>query len=287
MIIFYLREAVQSITRAKASFVLTTISLTIAVLLILASILTIQVSELFESKLKNNVRVNLFLKENVNEYSIKDYKKELEAKSFVSSVKYINKEEAAELFIRETGENFKEILEYNPLPESFVVGLNKDWVAQDTIKIIIAQFSKYNWVEEVVFRESFIYNLLSYIEKSKQYVFVLTGIIFLISLYLVYSTIRLVIHSRMKELETMKLVGAKLFTIKTPIVLNGLLAGLIAGVLATAIFYLIKSQFITIQSLSLFINKNIYQYLTVLLATGPLFSLIVTIYALRKVSLKI
>lgn len=287
MILFYLREAFKSVTRAKASFVLTTISLTIAVLLILASFISIQLSQLFESKLKNNVKINLFIKDTVSEKSIKKFKTELEKEAYVASVKYVDKKQAADIFIKETGEDFRDVLDYNPLPASFVISLNTEWVQQDTVKAIISSFSKFNWVDEVVFKDSFVYRILNYIDRTKQYIFIITGIIFLISLYLVYSTIRLIINARRKELETMKLVGAKLITIKAPVVLNGIIAGLLAGIIAAVIVHFVKIQFAAVHLISSFIEQNSLSYILILMLTGPVFSFIVTVYALRKVSLKI
>jgi len=48
MIFFHIREAIKSISRAKASFILTFISLGIAVVLIIASVVAVQLSNILE-----------------------------------------------------------------------------------------------------------------------------------------------------------------------------------------------------------------------------------------------
>ena len=287
MIIFYFKEAFKSIFHAKASFILTLITLSIAVILIAASVGAIQLSEIFENKLKNNVKVTLFLQDSVKQNSVSICEEELQSLKFINEVTYISKDKAAESFIRETGEDFMEILDYNPLPASFIIQLNAEFVTEDSVESIVIDLQKYTWADEVVSGNRFIYRVLKYVDDSKQYLFIITLIILLISIYLVYSTTRLITESRMKELETMKLVGAKLSTIKIPIVINNLAAGIIAGIVGVLIFELVNSEIGDYQFLVNFVkDKKIFYYI-LLLIISPALSLLVTLFALRKLTLKI
>ncbi|MCH7963555.1 MAG: hypothetical protein IH852_06410 [Bacteroidetes bacterium] len=287
MIIFWFKEAFKSISRAKSSFFLTLISLTLAVILIEASITALKLSEIFQKTIKSNINVSLFIKDPFNENNIKDYKSELSRKNYIKSVKYVSKDEAAKSFIRETGEDFREILDYNPLPASFVAKLNTDVISKDSLNSVINNLSSLKWVDEVVFKDSFVYRLLSYLEAGKNYLFITTAILILIAVYLVYSTIKLITNNRMKELETMKLVGAKLSTIKMPIILNGLITGLLASIISIAVYYFISIQVDQYYLVNKFITANKYFYVATLLIIGPVLSFLVTVYSLRKITLKI
>jgi len=287
MIIFWFKEAFKSISRAKSSFFLTLISLTLAVILIEASITALKLSEIFQKTIKSNINVSLFIKDPFNENNIKDYKSELSRKNYIKSVKYVSKDEAAKSFILETGEDFREILDYNPLPASFVAKLNTDVISKDSLNSVINNLSSLKWVDEVVFKDSFVYRLLSYLEAGKNYLFITTAILILIAVYLVYSTIKLITNNRMKELETMKLVGAKLSTIKMPIILNGLITGLLASIISIAAYYFISIQVDQYYLVNKFIIANKYFYVATLLIIGPVLSFLVTVYSLRKITLKI
>ena len=287
MIIFYFKEAFKSILHAKASFILTLITLCIAVILIAASAGAIQLSEIFEKRLKKNVKLTLFLQDSLKQNSVTFCKEELQSLKFTNLVTYISKENAADNFIKETGEDFREILDYNPLPASFIIKLKSEFVPKDSVEKIVATLQKYSWVDEVVAGNNFIYRVLKYVDESKQYLFIITVIILLISIYLVYSTTRLITESRMKELETMKLVGAKLSTIKMPIVINNFVAGIIAGIISVLIFEIVSSEFSSYQVLANFVKANKVFYYILLLIIGPTLSLFVTLFALRKLSLKI
>jgi len=91
----------------------------------------------------------------------------------------------------------------------------------------------------------------------------------------------------MKELETMKLVGAKLSTIKMPIVINNITAGIIAGIISVLIFELVNSEISGYQFLVNFVKGNKVFYYALLLIISPILSLFVTLFALRKLTLKI
>lgn len=287
MVIFWIKEAIKSIGRAKYSFLLTLISLTIAVILIEASIMALQLSNIFQNKLKNNINISVFIKDPFNQDDIKNYNSILTEKDFIKSVKFVSKEEAALNFINETGEDFRDILNYNPLPASFVVQLNTDVVSKDSLNYVMSNLTKLTFVDEVIFRNKFVYRLLSYLDAGKNYLFIVTGLLIFIAVYLVYSTIKLITNTRMVELETMKLVGAKLSTIKMPLLLNGLFTGFLASLVSIVIYYFVSTQVSQYQLIQKFIVANKYFYLLSLFAIGPTLCLIVTLFALRKLTLKI
>jgi cell division transport system permease protein len=91
----------------------------------------------------------------------------------------------------------------------------------------------------------------------------------------------------MEELETMKLVGAKLSTIKFPIIFNGILIGFFASIISLVIFILFIYYFDNYIGVQKFLTFNSYFYLIIILSVGPLAGLLVSIFSLRKITLKI
>lgn len=284
---FSLKEAFRLIKRAKVSFFLSLISLSISVLLITASLALIQSSELIQKKIKEDISINLYLKDNLQPDQISEIGIVLKSRGYVKTVNYIDKNKAAEIFIRETGEDFRKLLDYNPLPASFIVTLKDNYFNQDSLNTIIASLSGINGINDIGFKDEFIYKLISILNSVKKYIFITTGIILFISVYIVYSTVRLIISSRFEELETMKLVGAKLITIKMPVILNSMLVGLIAGLISTAIFMLFISVFTEYINKINFLGTSKYIYLGLLICVGPFLGLIISTISLRRLSLKI
>lgn len=287
MILFWIKEAFKLIARSKFSFLLALISITLSVVLITLSAFMIKSSAYFENQLKRSLVISVFIKDGLPDSVIQSSKKELEQQKFLSSYEYVSKEKAAEIFIKETGEDFRKILDYNPLPASFNIKLKDDYSSRDSIRKVIDRLSNFSWSSEVVFRQDFYHKVLSYIDQFKIYIFGLTGLILIVSLYLVYSTVRLILNSKYSELETMKFVGAKLSTIKMPIILNSTITGLFAGIISLGIiwvvYFYIKKYFVFIDD----VIQNKYEFIALILLVGPIIGIFVTIISLRKISLKI
>ena len=287
MILFWIKEAFKLIARSKFSFLLALISITLSVILIIISAFIISSSNHFEKQLKSSIVISMFISDTLSNESVSKSKEELDNLAFIKSYEFISKEKAAEIFIKETGEDFRKILDYNPLPASFNIKIKDEFSSRDSVRKIIDKLSSLKWCGEVVFRQDFYHKILSYIDQAKIYIFSLTGLILLVSLYLVYSTVRLILNSKYSELETMKFVGAKLSTIKMPIILNSAITGLFASIIATGIvlaaYTYIRKYFETIDS----VITNKYEFLLVMLFIGPVIGIIVTIISLRKISLKI
>lgn len=287
MILFFIRESLRLFSRAKLSSFLTFVSTTIAVILIVISFFLYHSSGKLENYLKENITISVFLKDSALRNNIEQMKEEITSKDFISQLDYISKEDAVEIFIEETGEDFRKILDYNPLPASFNLKVRSEYAETDSLKNIITKLSSINWIDEVVYKDDIIQKLLVYLKEFRLYVFAFTLLILLVSLYLVYSTVKLILNSRTEEFETMKLVGAKLSTIKIPIILNGLVIGVFAALSAVAMFYLIISLTGDYISALKVVQFEQYQYLVLISVTGPCISVLSTVFSLRKVSLKI
>ena len=284
---FSLKEAFRLIGRAKSSFFLSLTSLIISVLLITASLALIQSTNVIQKKIKENVSINLFLKDGLSQDETNKIKNELEKKEYIKSLYYIDKDEAAEIFIKETGEDFRKLLDYNPLPASFTMSMKDKYVEKDSLDDIIASLSAIKGVDEIGMKDEFIYKLISTLNSIKKYIFIATGVILFLSIYIVYSTVRLIINSRFEELETMKLVGAKLITIKMPVILNSMIVGMLAGAISTGIFILFVSIFADYISTINFLGTSRYIYLSLLIFVGPFLGFAISIISLKRLSLKI
>lgn len=287
MLSFYLKESVKIIGRAVPSFLLSLTSILIAVLLISISLISIELSDALQNKIKSSFGLEIFLKENLSNNDFSIIQEEINGARFFSSVAFISKDKAAEIFVKETGEDFARILDYNPLPASFSVKLKPEYLASDSLKIITASLQSLNGIDEIVYKEEYLNQIVSTIERFKFYILLAAIILILVSIYLVYSTVSAILKVKADDFETMKLVGAKISTIKIPIILNAILIGLFSSILASGvILYLLKFiERISANSFEL-INMEI-AYILFALFIGPALGFAVSIFAVRNISLKI
>ena len=86
--------------------------------------------------------------------------------------------------------------------------------------------------EEVI---SKINNLADFVNKYSWYV---TGLFILISIVVIFNTIRMSIYTRQSEIQIMKLVGASNIVVRTPFVIESVLYSLAAVLIVVAIIYL-------------------------------------------------
>lgn len=287
MINFLIKESLKSFRRTKPAFVLSIFSTSIGVLLIQISFLLIQVSDTLEVKIKERFKINIFLIDSISENSINEFSNQLKLITSIESVEFISKENAAQNFIKETGEDFRNILDINPLPASFAVKLKSEVNDYAEIKKIIDRLKNNSFVSEVDFQGELFNKILSYIKNIQNYIFILTAILVIVAFYLVYSTLKLIIQTKNDEIETMKLVGGTASIIRMPIIFSGLFIGIISSILNTVILAVASNYF----------DKSFYKFEIfqdigynlnyLFLSFGPILGLISSFFATRKINLKI
>jgi cell division transport system permease protein len=72
--------------------------------------------------------------------------------------------------------------------------------------------------------------------------YLITGFLLLSAVLLIWNTIRTAMFARRREIEVMKLVGATNWFIRLPFMLEGLLQGLVGGVLASGVMLLFNAN---------------------------------------------
>jgi cell division transport system permease protein len=129
------------------------------------------------------------------------------------------------------------VLEFNPLPPSFKVFTKPDYRTSDRVEKISQELAAIKGVDTIIYRKE----LLELIDKRTKTVNNVTlGLGLLISIsaiLLVSNTIRLAIYAKRKLIRTMELVGATSMFIRLPFLLEGVIQGIVGGLLASVLLY--------------------------------------------------
>lgn len=237
MFLYYLKEMFKSLFRSKLGSLLVITTTAIAIIFVSISIGLVTFSNSITKKLKDNIKISLFINDSVKSVAYEKIENELKGNTFVESFRLVDKNEALRIMKQKTGQDFLSVLEVNPLPASYVVRLQSDSISTSSIDSIIKTLKNTYGIDEVVYDYRTTLKILNYINSSKQIIYGISLFLAILSVYLVYSNNRLLLSSRVNEYNTMKLVGAKLRTIKIPILLNGVIMGLIASAICLTIFY--------------------------------------------------
>lgn len=286
MFFYYLKETFSSLLKSKLASLLIISTTAIAIIFVTFSIGLVVFSKVINSHLKDNIQISLFVSDSSNTRVINKIEKELSNNIYVSSQKFVSKKEALKIMKEKTGKDFSTVLDSNPLPAMFQVKLTADSVNAQTIEPIIKTLKKIKGIDDVVYDYSLTLKVLNYINESKKVIYSVSIILVLLSIYLVYSNNRLLLATRLNQYNTMKLVGAKLSTIKIPIILNGIVMGIFSSLICLIIYFAIENFLSQIYAAQ-FINNETYYIVSLIIVLGIFLGFLGSYLSTLKVSLKI
>jgi cell division transport system permease protein len=196
--------------------------------------------------IKENIGFNIFLSDSATTAQISELQKTLDASEFVKSTRFVDKEEAANDFKQEIGEDFVSFLGFNPLRASIDVSLKADYANADSLVAIERKLISYPIVKEVYYQKSLVNLINENVRKITMILLGLSAILALISIALINNSIRLYFYSKRFLIRTMQLVGATPGFIRKPFIIRGLLNGLLGSfitiVLLAGVIWLLQEN---------------------------------------------
>ncbi len=234
---YVIKEGYTGIKRAKLAASTSIFSLFVATLLIgiLARIgFNIYTQAM---SIKELVEVEVFLFD-IDERTTNQLRADLEKQELVRSLAYISKDSASTIMKREFGAGVEELVELNFLPASFRLKVDSE-AGIDEIEQFISRVKNYRGVDEVRYNAAFLKVMQSSLKNFSMIGGALAFLILLAAVILVYNTIRLTIYAKRDLIRAMKLVGATHNFIRRPFIVEGILQGLAAGLLAVIMVFII------------------------------------------------
>jgi len=248
-------------------------------------------------EIKEQLSLDILFHENIDESIVKMMEKKLKAMgSLVKNADYVSKEDARLLMMKHVGEDAFEILDgVNPLPSSIHVNLSAEYVNPDSASVFASKIMKGN--EHIISEVS--YNEAQFLEigtvfKNFELIMLFVAItLLIISILLIYNTIRLAVFSKRFLIRTMQLVGAKSSFIRRPFILKaffqGFFSGLLAVLLLVSLWYTftnINPNIITkLSTNQALLKRELLDFSIIaggILITGILVSVLSTYFALNK-----
>ena len=184
------------------------------------------------SHFKEQIVMTIYLKDNAKDIEITQLQKKIQINSATKKVRFTPKEEAAELYARDIGEDFIEFLGYNPLLNSIDIYFNAAFVNTLSLTKIKREFEITDFVNEVVYDQPLVTLLDENIRKITYVLLITTGLFILIALLLINSSVRLSIYSKRFIIKTMQLVGATKSFIRRPFIWIHLRLGILSSLIA-------------------------------------------------------
>ncbi len=189
-------------------------------------------AQALERYFRENVRMELFLKRDLKEVDVMQFRKELDTEQFTKETRYVTADEAAEQLKQDLGEDFLGVLGSNPLLPSVELRLDAPYAQPDSMKWIMEHLQQDPRVQEVAYNATVVENIDANMGKLSLLVLGFTLLLLIIAVALINNTIRLAIYSKRFLIRTMHLVGATKWFIKKPFLGQSFWHGIVGAVLA-------------------------------------------------------
>ena len=180
----------------------------------------------FTRKIRENVEIQVFLQRSVTESQIIAVRSTLSSMPFVAQkngraqITFVSKDDAAEAFSKEIGEDFVRYIGENPLSDLFIVRVAEDSQNPAQLRNIKAKIESLRSVLEVAYVEKLVESIYENITKLGILFVSLMVLLFIAVVVIMHHAIRLSLFSQRFLVRSMQLVGATAGFIKRPFLLR-------------------------------------------------------------------
>jgi len=226
----------------RASPVTTAVAvITIAVSLVLVGAFALLLANMEEllGRFGDDLQVTAYLADGLSEGQIQELVRIAHTVEGVQGARIVSKQEALERFRAGVGRGsaLLEGLGENPLPASIELTLAPEYRSAAGMARVVGSLQGLAGVSELASGQDWVEGYLRALALLRGIGWGLGLILALATLLIVANTIRLAIFARRDELEILALVGASRAFVNGPFLLEGVLQGAFAGVLALGLLY--------------------------------------------------
>jgi len=281
--LYLVSEGIRSLWRTKTTALATISAIGIAAsFVVFSAVVGENISGIIQIA-RGQYEFQVFFSEDVDNIRAAELVDQIGAIEGIKFASLITKEEAADIFQREFGENIFDLLEENPLPPGSVLKLRQPKDGRIDVNPIIKQIELVEGVDEVRYQGRLISLIERYYEGFFAAVTALAAAILFGTVILISNTIRLSIYARRDLIRILKLVGATDRFVRFPFMIEGILEGFFGSLVAAAVSYgfVEGSNYF----LSLFTQyRLVWQFQIVALLVGVIvfFSFVGSMRAVRK-----
>ncbi len=237
---------------------------------------------------KENVEVQAYLNKEVQPNQIDSLKEAIGQLSFVLKqdskplIRFISKKEAADLFIKDSKEDYRLILQENPFRDAFSIRIEEAYFHR--LPEVKSTLEKVPGVYEVNYAQAMLVEVTDNIHRIYLTVAVIVLIFLFATILLINNTIRLALHSQRFLIRTMQLVGATDYFIKKPYIVRSVVQGVVASIIALGLLFTFQQVAVNqIPGLSLVQNYTHFSILAgIVLLLGALLGFASTYQAMSR-----
>ena len=240
---YVLRETASNFRRNITLTLATVITVTISLTLLGAALLFGDAVDNATVRWKDGVEFIVFMDPEISPELEAGIRRQLEDSPEVSGFSYIDKDEAYAEVQDLLGDSpeLVEVITPERLPASFRVKPTD--TLPERVDELAAVFRSQPGVAKVVTASETIRAIEDLSSGLRQRVIIIAIVLLVVAAVLILNTIRMALFSRRRDIEVMKLVGATNWFIRVPFMFEGLIQGLIGGVISIPLIWLTNNFF--------------------------------------------
>jgi cell division transport system permease protein len=225
------REALTASRRAPLLSILGVVTIAFSLFAFgLFGLVAINIRKALE-QVEERVEVRAFIDDSTEIESVAAAMKDIGEFPEVARVEYVSQEQALERARKEMGE-FADVFEAGVLPASIEVYLKTGMRDPTTVKSVADRIRTYHFVDDVRYGEEWVAKLYR-LRNIATVAGLALGVAFAaVAIIIIGATIRMTVLARAKEISIMRLVGATDMFIRLPFLIDGLVKGVLGGLLA-------------------------------------------------------
>ena len=245
-------------------------------------------SSSIENYFKENVTINIYLKNDTKDSENKQLVKFLSLNPDIKKLNYISKEDAADNFSTEIGEEFIGFLGYNPLLDAISIQLYGDKLDIYFIESFIENLKNFEFIEEIEYDKPLVDALTRNFEKIGLWILIISIVFFITSFVLINNSIKISIYSKRDIIKTMQLVGATSKFIRRPFIFQYIKISLFSSITSILILYLLVYQLnLQIEEINFFTKISDTFLLISFIVTFGLFTSLISSFLVTQRYLKL
>jgi cell division transport system permease protein len=189
----------------------------------------------------SQLQIFAYLEEGLGDSEIESVQKQVRSYPEVEGVRYVSKDKAWESFKNDLGaqSGVLEGLDRKILPSSLEIAVKKSYRQRASVADLAGRLKEVKGIREVEYPEVWMEKLSLLLLGVQWTKWIFGGFLFMASLLIVGSTVKLAIMARRDEIEIMQLVGATNRMIKAPFVIEGMIQGLLGASFSLLLLWLL------------------------------------------------
>ncbi|HEY0037881.1 MAG TPA: permease-like cell division protein FtsX [Longimicrobium sp.] len=199
----------------------------------------------------------------------------------VERVTYVTRTEALATAMAEM-EEFKDVfsdLEQNPLPASLEVRMKPGNRGPEQVERVAKRIQAYPFVEDVRYGRDWLNQIFTLRRIAAGVAMVIGGAFALVAAIVIATAVRITVFARREEIGIMRLVGATDGFVQRPFLLEGIISGLLGGLLAAGLTY---ATFRLLSDTMFQVEWVPLEWVVAVVIVGTAFGLLSSLVAVRR-----